>query len=160
LLNLLYIFIYLKHPNIIMYPFYISGRVFLLLLYFCYFSELLRKSNLLYFLFFSIYLFAVTPIWVKAKYIHSYKISEKKQADKRITTCTLVHVLLKFRLELWPMWIYFRNSNDCFIKSQTVGKSSNWGFRICWICILGWSVLKLGITLWKASIKLSLNILF
>ena len=83
-----------------MYPFYISGRVFLLLLYFCYFSELLRKSNLLYFLFFSIYLFAVTPIWVKAKYIHSYKISEKKQADKRITTCTLVHVLLKFRLEL------------------------------------------------------------
>jgi hypothetical protein len=48
----------------------------------------------------------------------------------------------------------------CFIKSQTVGKSSNWGFRICWICILGWSVLKLGITLWKASIKLSLNILF
>ena len=61
------------------------------------------------------------------------------------------------------MWTYFRNSNDCFIKSQTVGKSSNWGqwgFRICWICILGWSVLKLGITLWKASIKLSLNILF
>ena len=105
-----------------------------------------------------IYLFAATPIWIKAKYIHSYKISERKQADKRITTCTLV--LLKFRLELWPMWTYFRNSNDCFIKSQTVGKSSNWGFRICWICILGWSVLKLGITLWKASIKLSLNILF
>jgi hypothetical protein len=24
--------------------------------------------------------FAVTPIWVKAKYIHSYKISERKQA--------------------------------------------------------------------------------
>ena len=105
-----------------------------------------------------IYLFVVTPIWVKAKYIHLYKISERKQADKRITTCTLV--LLKFRLELWPMWTYFRNSNDCFIKSQTVGKSSNWGFRIWWICILGWSVLKLGITLWKASIKLSLNILF
>ena len=68
--------------------------------------------------------------------------------------------LLKFRLELWPMWTYFRNSNDCFIKSQTVGKSSNWGFGICWICILGCSVLKLGITLWKASIQLSLNILF
>ena len=45
-----------------------------------------------------IYLFAVTPIWVKAKYIHSYKINERKQADKRIITCTLV--LLKFRLEL------------------------------------------------------------
>ena len=68
--------------------------------------------------------------------------------------------LLKFRLELWSMWTYFRNSNDCFIKSQTVGKSSNWGFGICWICILGCSVLKLGITLWKASIQLSLNILF
>ena len=97
-----------------------------------------------------IYLFAVTPIWVKAKYIHSYKISERKQADKRITTCTLV--LLKFRLELWPMWTYFLNSNDCFIKLETLGKISNWGFIICWICILGWSVLKLGITLWKASI--------
>ena len=97
-----------------------------------------------------IYLFAVTPIWVKAIYIHSYKISERKQADKRITTCTLV--LLKFRLEFWPMWTHCRNFNDCFIKLQTVGKSSNWGFRICWICILGWSVLKLGITLWKASI--------
>lgn len=95
-----------------------------------------------------IYLFAVTPIWVKAKYIHSYKISERKQADKRITTCTLV--LLKFRLELWPMLTYFHNSNDCFIKSQTVGKSSNWGFRLYWICILGWSDLKLGVTLWKS----------
>jgi hypothetical protein len=91
-------------------------------------------------------------------YTHSYKISDRKQTDKRITTCTLV--LLKLRLELWPMWGYFRNSNDCFIKSQTVGKCSNWGFRICWICILGWSFLKLGITLWKAPIKLSLNILF
>jgi hypothetical protein len=114
------------------------------------------KKLTFYFIF--IYLFAVTPIWVKAKYIHSYKISDRKQAEKRITTCTLV--LLKFRLKLWPMWTYFRNSNNCFIKSQTVGKSSNWGFRICWICILGWSVLKLGITLWKAPIKLSLNILF
>ena len=90
-------------------------------------------------------------------YIHT-KISERKQADKRITTSILV--LLKFRLELWPMWTYFRNSNDCFIKSQTVGKSWNWGFRIYWICVLGWSVLKLVITLWKASIKLYLNILF
>ena len=45
-----------------------------------------------------IYLFAATPIWNKAKYIHSYKISERKQADKRITTCALV--LLKLRLEL------------------------------------------------------------
>ena len=33
-----------------------------------------------------IYLFAVTLIWVKAKYIHSYKINETKQADKRIIT--------------------------------------------------------------------------
>jgi hypothetical protein len=30
-----------------------------------------------------------------------YKISERKQADKRITTCTLV--LLKLRLELGPI---------------------------------------------------------
>ena len=74
-----------------------------------------------------IYLFAVTPLLVKAKYIHSYKISERKQADKCITTCTLV--LLKFRLELWLMWTYFHNSNECFIKSQTDGKSSNWGFN-------------------------------
>jgi hypothetical protein len=37
------------------------------------------------FLYLFIYLFAFTPIWVKAKYIHSYKISERKQADKRIT---------------------------------------------------------------------------
>jgi hypothetical protein len=55
-----------------------------------------KVKKYIYILF--IYLFAVTPIWVKAKYIHSYKISERKQADKRITTCTLV--LLKFRLEL------------------------------------------------------------
>jgi hypothetical protein len=92
--------------------------------------------------------------------IHTFLQNKWKKTNrqKHITTCTLV--LLKFRLELWPMRTYFRNSNDCFIKLQTVGKSSNWGFRICWICILGWSVLKLGITLWKASIKLSLNILF
>lgn len=57
-------------------------------------NEYLSQTRLYLF----IYLFAVTPIWVKAKYIHSYKISERKQADKRITTCTLV--LLKFRLEL------------------------------------------------------------
>jgi hypothetical protein len=30
-----------------------------------------------------IYLFAVTPIWVKAKYIHSYKISERKKQNKQ-----------------------------------------------------------------------------
>ena len=59
------------------------------------------EARVLYFnreMFIFIYLFAVTPIWVKTKYIHSYKISERKLADKHINTCTLV--LLKFRLEL------------------------------------------------------------
>ena len=40
-------------------------------------------SNTFIFIYLFIYLFAVTPIWVKAKYIHSYKISERKKQNKQ-----------------------------------------------------------------------------
>jgi hypothetical protein len=42
-------------------------------------NEYLSQTRLYLF----IYLFAVTPIWVKAKYIHSYKISERKKQNKQ-----------------------------------------------------------------------------
>jgi hypothetical protein len=42
-------------------------------------NEYLSQTRLYLF----INLFAVTPIWVKAKYIHSYKISERKKQNKQ-----------------------------------------------------------------------------